>query len=121
MKMEQAVMALAALAHETRLQAFRQLVTAGPPGLAAGVLAEALGVAPATLSFHLKELSRAGLVGARRSGRQIFYAVDFVGTRTLFDFLMQDCCRGRPELCGPLPAGTAEACLAPRELENAGD
>jgi len=116
----QAVSALAALAHETRLQAFRKLVMAGPSGLPAGELASALEVAPATLSFHLKELSRAGLVGARRSGRQIYYAVDFAGTRGLFDFLMQDCCRGRPELCGPL-ARREDGCLATLELENTGD
>lgn len=115
METEQAVTALAALAHETRLEAFRRLVAAGPEGVAAGELAAALVVAPATLSFHLKELSRAGLVGARRRGRQIFYAVDFAGTRGLIDFLMQDCCRGRPELCGPL-AETAES-----RLETIGD
>jgi DNA-binding transcriptional ArsR family regulator len=111
MEMDQAVVALAALAHDTRLQVFRRLVAAGRAGLAAGDLAQALGVAPTTLSFHLKELARAGLVGARRQGRQIFYAVDFAGTRGLFDFLMRDCCRGRPELCGTLPPA-GEDCLA---------
>lgn len=110
MEMETAVDALAALAHPTRLEVFRRLVVAGAEGRAAGEVAEALAVPPATLSFHLKELSRAGLVAARRQGRQVFYAVDFAGTRDLFDYLMQDCCQGRPELCGPRLAPTA--CLA---------
>jgi DNA-binding transcriptional ArsR family regulator len=110
MELERAVYALSALAHATRLEVFRRLVTAGPEGLAAGELAEALAVPPATLSFHLKELSRAGLVRARRRGRQILYAVDFAGARGLFDYLMQDCCQGRPELCGP-PRATGDACL----------
>jgi len=110
MELEHAVTALAALAHATRLEVFRRLVVAGPKGLAAGAVAEELAVAPATLSFHLKELSRAGLVRSRRQGRQIFYAVDFAGARGLFDYLMQDCCQGRIELCGPFHA-PGEACV----------
>ena len=100
MKMERAVDALAALAHATRLAVFRRLVVAGSEGLAAGELAAALEVPPATLSFHLKELARAGLATTRRLGRRVFYAVDFAGTRALFAYLMQDCCQGNPEACG---------------------
>lgn len=110
MEMEHAVEALAALAHATRLEVFRRLVAAGPEGLAAGAMAEELAVAPATLSFHLKELARAGLVRSRRQGRQVIYAVDFAGARGLFDYLMRDCCQGRIELCGPLRFA-AEACV----------
>lgn len=110
MELEHAVDALAALAHATRLEVFRRLVVAGPEGLAAGAVAEELAVPPATLSFHFKELSRAGLVCSRRRGRRIFYTVDFAGARNLFDYLMQDCCQGRAELCGPLHV-PGEACI----------
>ncbi|NWG47132.1 MAG: helix-turn-helix transcriptional regulator [Alphaproteobacteria bacterium] len=100
MESDQAISAFAALAQSTRLDIFRALVTAGPGGMAAGALAERLGVAPPTLSFHLKELARAGLAVQRREGRSILYSVDFAGTRALIDFLMRDCCQGDPRLCG---------------------
>ena len=104
-----AIPALAALAQETRLRVFRLLVREGPRGLPAGEIAGRLGVAPATLSFHLAQLERAGLLSARRMSRRIFYAVDLEGTRRLLAYLTEDCCRGRPELCGglgaDLPAG----------------
>ncbi len=94
-----AVTALAALAQETRLSIFRTLVRAHAPkedegGLAAGEIAEALGVAPATLSFHLKELARAGLVTSRRQGRSIVYRADLSAMRDLTNFLLKDCCQG---------------------------
>lgn len=101
MKMNTAVEALGALAQETRLTVFRLLVRAGPEGLAAGDVAERLGVAPATLSFHLKELEHAGLLRARRDGRQIFYATDYQGMRSLLAFLTEECCQGHPEICSP--------------------
>ncbi len=107
MEIETAVSALGALAQETRLTVFRLLVRAGPLGLPAGLIAERLGVPPATLSFHLKELARAGLVTARRESRQIYYAPDFAGMRELLGFLTQDCCQGRPEVCAPLTAEAA--------------
>ena len=97
MEVQTAVAALAALAHGTRLQVFRLLVRAGPDGLAAGAVAERLGLPAATLSFHMSHLSRASLVRARREGRSIRYAADFVGMRALIDFLFEDCCRGQSE------------------------
>lgn len=102
MESTKAILALAALAQETRLGVFRLLVREGPRGLPAGQIAGRLGVAPATLSFHLGQLERAGLLGARRVSRRIFYAVDLEGTRELLAYLTEDCCRGRPELCGGL-------------------
>jgi len=101
MEEKQALAALSALAQETRLAVFRLLVRRGPEGLPAGEVALLLGVAAPTLSFHLKELERAGLVTATRRQRQILYATDYPGTRSLLDFLMRDCCQGLPELCGP--------------------
>lgn len=99
MKIKDALEALGALAQETRLTVFRLLVRAGPGGLAAGDVAERLGVPPATLSFHLKELEHAGLLRARRDGRQIFYATDYQGMRSLLAFLTEECCQGHPEIC----------------------
>ena len=99
MKSSVAVAALAALSQETRLAAFRRLVAAGPDGLAAGVLARALKTAAPTLSFHLKELERAGLIKKRRESRSIIYAADYAAMRALLSYLMEDCCGGRPEIC----------------------
>jgi DNA-binding transcriptional ArsR family regulator len=100
MEQKQALSCLAALAHETRLAIFRLLVRQGPSGMAAGDVAQRLGVAAPTLSFHLKELERAGLIRATRRQRHILYATDYPGTRALLDFLMRDCCQGHPEICG---------------------
>jgi len=97
-----AVAALSALAHEGRLSAFRLLVKAGPDGLAAGRLAEQLGVPPNTLSANLTILSHAGLIASRRAGRSIIYAAQFGQMRALLGFLIEDCCNGAPELCTPL-------------------
>ncbi len=99
MEESNAVAGLSALAHETRLRIFRELVRAGPVGLSAGDIAVSVGAAPTTLSFHLKELQNSGLLTARREGRQIFYALDFLHMRHLLDFLMDDCCQGHPEIC----------------------
>jgi ArsR family transcriptional regulator len=100
--------ALTALGHETRLTVFRLLVQQGPAGLPAGEIALRLGVPAPTLSFHLKELERGQLVRSTRQQRQIIYAADYAGTRALLDFLMQDCCQGRPEICGVVGAGACE-------------
>ena len=105
----EATQAVAALAQETRLAAFRLLVRCGPSGLPAGEIAERLGVPGSTLSFHLKELDRAGLLRSWRRQRQIFYAADYEGMRRLLTFLTEDCCNGRPEICGGLSAAT-DAC-----------
>lgn len=94
------VVALAALAHEHRLRIFRLLVREGPSGMTAGDIASAIGASPTNASFHLKELDRAGLVRATRQGRYIRYAVHVEGMRRLLTYLTEDCCQGRPELCG---------------------
>jgi DNA-binding transcriptional ArsR family regulator len=112
MKTKEAVSALAAIAQESRLKAFRLLVRAGPDGLPAGAIAEDLGIPPATLSFHLSHLSRGGLIEARRSGRSIIYALRVRGIRELMEFLVGDCCQGRPELCAPAVA--CVSCCEPR-------
>jgi len=104
-----AVQALSALANEHRLRIFRTLVAVGPNGLRAGELARRLGIGATSLSFHLKELDRAGLLVATRQGRNIVYAVRIEGIRQLLTFLTEDCCQGRPELCGEAFA-PAELC-----------
>lgn len=101
MEIKDAVDALSALAHETRLTVFRVLVRAGHEGLPAGEIAALLGVPNPTLSFHLNHLSQAGLLKTRRVGRSILYSVSFDGVRDLLEFLMEDCCQGRAELRGP--------------------
>jgi DNA-binding transcriptional ArsR family regulator len=92
MKSAPAVCALGALAQATRLEAFRLLVKAGPAGLAAGRIGELLEVPPATLSFHLKELLRAGLVESRQQNRFVYYSADFGRMNELLSFLTQNCC-----------------------------
>lgn len=112
MEQEHAVQALAALAHPHRLAVFRLLVKRGPSGLVAGAIGKAIGTTPTSLSFHLKELDRAGLIHATRDGRFLRYAVRVDGTRELLAFLTEDCCEGRPELCGSGIASTDKVCLA---------
>jgi DNA-binding transcriptional ArsR family regulator len=104
------VRSLAALAHEHRLGIFRLLVKRGPSGLAAGEIADRIGIGPTNLSFHLKELDRAGLIRATRDGRYIRYAIDVDGMRKLLTYLTEDCCAGRPELCGEAFAGASKVC-----------
>lgn len=87
-----ALRALAALAQETRLHVFHLLVEHGPPGLPAGEIGRKLGLPPATLSFHIKELASAGLVSARQHGRFIHYATDFAAIRGLITYLSENCC-----------------------------
>ena len=115
METEAAVETLSALAQETRLRVFRLLVEHGPEGLPAGAVARHCGVPANTMSVHLGILARAGLVSARRDSRQVFYAADIPGLRGLIGFLLQDCCRGRPDLCEPLldAALPATACCPP--------
>jgi len=96
MKTGEAVMALAALAQESRLEIFRLLVRAGRAGAPAGGIAEALEIPAATLSFHLKELKHAGLIECTRDGRSLIYRADFEVMRQVLRFLTEECCRGIP-------------------------
>ncbi len=104
MKSNDAVRCLAALAQDTRLSVYRLLVQQGPSGMAAGEIAAALDLAPATLSFHLKELSHAGLVTARQEGRFVFYSADFAAMNALLAFLTENCCAADAGSCHPVPA-----------------
>lgn len=100
MKISQAVTGLSALSQESRLRVFRLLVRTGPDGMPAGQISSKLKIAPATLSFHVKELLNAGLITSRKDGRSVIYAMDVKGIKALMGFLMEDCCQGNPELCG---------------------
>ena len=94
----QAVRALGALAQGQRLRAFRALVAMGGDGLTPGVLAQQLGTSPSALSFHLKELSHAGLVDVEQRGRHLVYRARFTQVNTLLDYLTANCCQGQD--CG---------------------
>lgn len=110
MNERQALIGFSAMSQETRLRIVRLLVKAGPGGMAAGDIGEAMGVSPSNASFHLKELERAGLIAARRASRSIVYSADYDSLSGLIRFLMEDCCSGRPEICEP---ALAPACCAP--------
>ena len=101
MKITAAVDALAALAQESRLSAFRLLVQAGKEGLAAGVLGEKLGIPPATLSFHLKGLAHARLVKSRTAGRYVIYTANYAEMDKLINYLTEHCCAGDAAQCAP--------------------
>ncbi|MBF9029991.1 metalloregulator ArsR/SmtB family transcription factor [Rhodobacterales bacterium HKCCE3408] len=105
-----ALAALSALAQDTRLDAFRLLVKAGPGGLLAGEICTALGIRPNTLSANLAILLNAGLVSNRREGRGIRYRAEMEGMRALLGFLMEDCCGGNPAACRPALDGLVAAC-----------
>ena len=96
MKTTDAVAALAALAQDNRLDVFRLLVQAGPEGMPAGAVAEALDLAPNTLTFHFDRLRTAGLVTVRREGRSMIYAAQFEQMNALLGFLTENCCSGAP-------------------------
>jgi ArsR family transcriptional regulator, arsenate/arsenite/antimonite-responsive transcriptional repressor len=97
-----ALMAFDALSQETRLDALRLLIHAGPQGLPAGEIGDRLGIKQNTMSVNLKILAQAGLITSRRDGRTIRYAASFNAIQGLVLFLMQDCCGGRTELCQPI-------------------
>ena len=94
MEQRNAIAALGALAQETRLDLFRLLVTVGPDGLPAGVISERLGVQPGSLSFHLQQLVRAGLIAQRRMGRQLIYSAEYGAMNELLAYLTENCCGG---------------------------
>jgi len=106
MEKKAALLSLAALAQESRLATFRLLVQAGPNGLAASKIAEALGIPPSSLSFHLKELTHANLIVPRQEGRFVIYAAQFDTMNALLGFLTENCCGGNP--CSPTGSPACE-------------
>lgn len=117
LKEVQALDAFAALSQETRLRMLRALVVAGPEGLAAGAVGEAVGASSSSASFHLAHLERAGLVQSRREARSIIYSASYDGLAGLVAFLMQDCCQGHPEVCVPV-AEVAASCCSPAAVKE---
>jgi DNA-binding transcriptional ArsR family regulator len=114
MQTRQAIAALGSLAQETRLAIFRLLVRRGADGLPAGIIANRLGVPPATLSFHLTHLMHAGLIEQRRESRSLIYTANFDGMNALVGFLTENCCvedsdACSPRLGAPVPAATGRA------------
>ncbi|AZG17170.1 ArsR/SmtB family transcription factor [Cupriavidus pauculus] len=107
METSKAIEALAALAHAARLAVFRLLVQAGPDGLPAGRIAELMEMPASSLSFHLKELHRAGLLASRQEGRSIVYMARFETMNALLGYLTENCCGGAP--CSPVSACSAAA------------
>jgi ArsR family transcriptional regulator len=105
--MDDAIEALAALAHPGRLAVFRLLVQAGAEGVAAGDIARKFDTPANTMSTQLAILARAGLIGSRRESRSILYSANYKQIGALIGFLMEDCCQGRPEICAPIVAKAA--------------
>ncbi|ECI7685932.1 helix-turn-helix transcriptional regulator [Escherichia coli] len=106
----EALAAFGALSQETRLRILKMLVRAGPEGMSAGSLGEAVGVASSGMSFHLNHLEQARLVQSRREGRFIIYTAALEALSGLIAFLMADCCQGRPEICAPAVAALSCGC-----------
>jgi DNA-binding transcriptional ArsR family regulator len=104
------IAAFAALAQPTRLDAFRFLVKHEPDGLPAGEIARLLNVPHNTMSTHLAQLQRAGLVTTRRQSRSFIYRADLDGLRHVVSFLLKDCCAGHPDVCAPLVADLTPCC-----------
>jgi DNA-binding transcriptional ArsR family regulator len=102
MEMKHVVRALSALAQESRLAVYRLLVQAGPGGMPAGQIAEQLGIAPSSLSFHMKELAHAELVTVLQQGRFMIYSANYAAMNALLGFLTENCCGGNP--CTPVRA-----------------
>jgi len=114
MESKDAMAALAALAQETRLSIFRLLVRVGPEGIPAGTIGGTLAVPAATLSFHLKELSHAGLVSSRQEGRFIYYSTDYDRMAALMTFLTENCCKGMPQACLSVMETALVGCCTPQ-------
>jgi len=102
MKTSGAIAALGALAQETRLAIFRLLVERGPAGFAAGVIAAKLDIPASSLSFHLAQLTHAGLIVQRRESRSLIYSVDFAAMNALMGYLTENCCGGDASACAPV-------------------
>jgi DNA-binding transcriptional ArsR family regulator len=117
MNHNQAVAALAALAHEYRLGIYRLLVEAGPEGLNAGTIAARLKLPPSSLTFHLQQLHRAGLVTQQRNSRQLIYAADFTAMNGLVGYLTENCCAGSGE-CGTECVPVAEVRKTPKKSKK---
>lgn len=111
MELDDAAFAFAALGQDTRLALLRLVLAAGPSGMSAGEIAAGLGVAPSTLSFHLRALEQAGLIAATRQGRQLIYAAQVEKLRALVAFLSETCCGGEPDRCGSLASPFRPALL----------
>jgi ArsR family transcriptional regulator, arsenate/arsenite/antimonite-responsive transcriptional repressor len=118
MEIKAAVTALGALAQETRLSIYRLLVEAGRDGESVGRIGETLKVPGATLSFHLKELARAGLVATRQERQFIYHAVDFERMAELMTFLTQNCCQGMPQKCLTIVETALGSCCAPAKSQQ---
>lgn len=112
MENKDVVKALAALAQESRLNIIRLMVEQGPDGLAAGAIGEKLGLPNATLSFHLKELSRAELLESRQEGRFVIYSANFETMNELLAYLTENCCRGSAEACDAACAPVCKPAVA---------
>jgi DNA-binding transcriptional ArsR family regulator len=106
----QALDAFGALSQETRLRIVRLLVEAGPEGMPAGAVGEAVDASSSKVSFHLSHLERAGLIQSRREARSIIYSAAYPALAELIAFLMRDCCRSRPEVCAPAVAALSACC-----------
>ena len=117
MESNQAIDVFTALSQATRLEAFRLIMAHEPQGLPAGEIARRLDVPQNTMSTHLAILTRAGLIEADRQGRSILYRAVLERVRQLANFLVQDCCGGRPELCNPLIADITPCC-SPKEAHH---
>ena len=118
MESPEVIMALAALAQPTRLEAFRLLVKSEPAGLPAGEIAAELAVPHNTLSAHLSVLSRAGLVTSKRNSRSIVYRANLDAFQKTALFLLQDCCGGHPEVCAPLINSLTPCCPPKKETRR---
>ncbi|MGB8685698.1 MAG: metalloregulator ArsR/SmtB family transcription factor [Candidatus Binatus sp.] len=119
MKKGKATAALAALAHESRLDVFRMLVQSGPDGMPAGEIGVRLRVPSPTLSFHLNHLKHAGLVTCRRDSRSIIYSADYKAMNDLLSYLTENCCRGDAEQCAPALCKPTRSTTAKQRLVTA--
>lgn len=111
METKNVISALSALAQESRLAVFRLLVQAGPQGMVASKISEHLGIPPSSLSFHLKELTHAGMISSKQDGRFVIYSANFSTMNALVTFLTENCCGGNP--CSPVRKPTCETSKEP--------